>query len=204
MKVMKLWELMFWNSLSWEGDSLVISKVRLIMTILDTIEHLLLVLVSPYSLRRNLDSYPMAEVRWGESCSTHLNFSWIFIHLIVALCLLIFPKWLDFPEWEACSKWKEQQRLECLTLYKLSPKVGSLALENRAGFWKDQVDQKTQGLSGIFWLIPVLLHSKADEISLLLFRFPGRVQVFINQLTTEPNASTFLLKFEFLLQGRVS
>lgn len=121
----------------------------------------------------------------------NLNFSWLFIYLIVVLCLLIFPKWLDFPKWKACSKWKGLQYLECLTLYKLSPKVGRLlASEYQVGFWRDRLDQKTQGLSGRLWLIPVLPHFKADEISLLLFRFPGTVRVFINQLTTELKAST--------------
>lgn len=38
MKVMKLWELMFWNGLSWEEESLVISKVRMTVIILDTLQ----------------------------------------------------------------------------------------------------------------------------------------------------------------------
>lgn len=92
-----------------------------------TIRHLLSVLVSLYRLWRNLDSCLMAVVRWGESCSTHLNFSWLFIHLIVVLCLLIFPKWLDFPEWEACLKWKRLQCLECWTLYKRKSKSRKVA-----------------------------------------------------------------------------
>lgn len=150
----------------------------------------------------NLDGYLVAEVRWRDSCSTHLNFSWLFIHLIVVLCFLIFPKWFDFPEWECCSKWKGLQCLECLTLYKSkSRKVTGLrewgGILKRSGRPED---------TRVIWqiVIAVLPHSEADEISLFLFRFPGRVQVFINQLTTELKASTSLLKFEFLLQGRVS
>lgn len=162
---------MVWAERERERERVVISKVRLIPTTLDTLQSgIFCWCLCLYRVWRNLDSYLMSEVRWGESCSTHLNFSWLFIHLIVVLCLLIFPKWLDFPEWGACSKWRGLQHLECLTLYKLSPKVGRLlALENQMGFWKDQVDQKTQGLSGRLWLIPVLPHSKADKISLLLF-----------------------------------
>lgn len=101
---------------------------------------------------------------------------------------------IDNIIYESYETWRVKEK-DCNTwsvwLYKLSPKLEMLlALENQMGFWKNQVEENREGFSGRLWLIPVLPHSKADEISPLLFRFPGRVRVFIDQLTTELKAAT--------------
>lgn len=102
---------------------------------------------------------------------------------------------IDNIIYESYETWRVKEK-DCNTwsvrLYKLSPKLEMLlALENQMGFWKNQVDKKTEkeSLVDCDWFLS--FHTlNLMRFLFLLFRFPGRVRVFINQLTTELKAAT--------------